>query len=110
MIWEALRRKSEDAEAQVDNGKLDYKELTVMALATSIDALMVGITFAFLKMPIVSSVLLIGLITFVICAVGVLLGHYFGTQFKKNAEVIGGTVLILIGIKVLLEHLEIIKF
>ena len=106
MIWDALRDRGEEV-CPVD-GKLDYRELLMMAIATSIDALAVGITFAFLQTPIVTAVVEIGVITFALSLVGVAIGHRFGTKFKRKAEVGGGVVLILIGLKILLEHLGLL--
>ena len=106
MVWEALR---EGDACPVDAPpRLDLKELTVLALATSIDALAVGITFAFLKANIVLSVSLIGLTTFAFSLGGVFIGHSFGARFKKKAEIFGGAILILIGLKILLEHLGLL--
>jgi putative Mn2+ efflux pump MntP len=82
--------------------------LLVLAVATSIDALAVGISFAFLNVSIVWAASLIGLITFAICFVGVFVGNKFGGLLKKRAEVIGGLILICIGLKILLEHMNII--
>jgi len=90
--------------------KLDLKELFVMAVATSIDALAVGVTFAFLQVKIVPSALTIGSITFVLSALGVAVGHKFGAKYKNKAELVGGIILVLIGVKILLEHLGIINF
>lgn len=87
---------------------LNLKQLTLMAVATSIDALAVGVTFAFLKVSIVPSVLAIGLVTFAFTLAGVLIGHKFGSRLKTKAELAGGIVLILIGTKILLEHLGIL--
>ena len=81
-----------------------------MAVATSIDALAVGITFAFLKVNIALSVSLIGVITFILSFIGVMIGNRFGNKYKNKAELAGGIVLILIGVKVLLEHLGVISF
>lgn len=86
------------------------KEMLVMAVATSIDALVVGISFAFLSVNILSAAGIIGLTTFVLSAAGVYVGHLFGARFKSAAEFAGGVILILIGLKVLLEHLGIISF
>ncbi len=88
--------------------RLDMRELVLMAIATSIDALAVGITFAFLQVDIVPAVALIGATTFVLSLGGVVLGNQFGARFEKPASVVGGVVLILIGLKILLEHLGII--
>jgi putative Mn2+ efflux pump MntP len=106
MIWESFHGK-DDESCDVD-GKLDLKELLLMAIATSIDALAVGITLAFMKTAIVPAVLEIGAITFIISFLGVVIGHQFGTRFKRGAEIAGGAVLILIGLKILLEHLGIL--
>ena len=81
-----------------------------MAIATSIDALAVGITFAFLRMDILPSALTIGLTTFILSLIGVLVGNRFGARYKKKAEITGGVVLVLIGVKILLEHLGVIAF
>jgi len=81
-----------------------------LAVATSIDALAIGISFAFLHVNVVSAVLLIGSITFVISIMGVKIGSIFGGRFKSKAELVGGVILVLIGLKILLSHLEIISF
>lgn len=86
------------------------KTMLLMAIATSIDALAVGISFAFLKVDILPAAGLIGLTTFVLAAAGVYIGNVFGAKYKTGAERLGGTVLILIGLKILLEHLGIIAF
>ena len=88
--------------------RLDYKELTMMAIATSIDALAVGVAFAFLNVNVLMAVSIIGIITFGLSLIGVLLGHTLGMKFKSNAEMFGGIVLIIIGLKILMEHLNII--
>lgn len=85
--------------------KLDIKTMIALALATSIDALAVGITFAFLKVKIVSSILIIGIITSIFSFIGVLIGNKFSNKFNKNARILGGVLLILMGIKILLEHI-----
>lgn len=88
----------------------DLKELFMLAIATSIDALAVGITFAFLNVNIVSSITIIGITTFCLSIVGVVIGNRFGAKYKNKAELAGGMILILIGLKILLEHLEIFPF
>ena len=111
MLYDAIFDKEEDC-CDV-NAKFDYKELLVMAIATSIDALAVGITFAFLGMNIVGisgAVSLIGVITFALSFVGVVIGNKFGSIYKRKAEIAGGVVLVLIGLKILLEHLGVINF
>ena len=88
--------------------RLDIRELFIMAVATSIDALAVGITFAFLQMDILPAVLLIASITFGLSLLGVIIGNRFGNRFQKKAEITGGAVLVLIGVKILLEHLGVL--
>ncbi|MBQ3214173.1 MAG: manganese efflux pump [Clostridia bacterium] len=90
--------------------KLNIKELFVLAIATSIDALAVGITFAFLDVNIWGSGAIIGVTTFALCCIGVVIGNFFGSKFKKPAEITGGVILILMGLKILLEHLGVIAF
>ena len=107
MIWDALHEDNEGQACPVDQ-KLDMKELLIMAVATSIDALAVGITFAFLQVSIVPSVCAIGLITFGLSFVGVVVGNRFGNRFQSKAQLAGGTVLVLIGLRILLEHLGIL--
>lgn len=84
---------------------LDYRELVMLAIATSIDALAVGITFAFLGVNIWVAIAIIGVTTFVLSLVGVVVGNQFGSRFEKPATIAGGIVLILIGLKILIEHL-----
>ena len=88
--------------------KLDLRELLMLAVATSIDALAVGITFAFLHVDIAFSASVIGMTTFVISFAGVSIGNRFGARFERPATVVGGVVLILIGVKILLEHLGVL--
>ena len=85
------------------------KTMFIMAVATSIDALAVGVTFAFLKVNIVSAVSFIGVITFVFSFAGVKIGNIFGAKYEKKAQMTGGIILILIGLKILLEHLGVIS-
>ncbi|MBR2916636.1 MAG: manganese efflux pump [Clostridia bacterium] len=84
------------------------KEMFPLALATSIDALAVGISLALLKVNIYASVSFIGIITFILSAAGIYIGHFFGAKYKSKAEFLGGVVLIAMGIKILLEHLGVI--
>lgn len=83
----------------------DFKSMTVLAIATSIDALAVGITLAFLEVNIVTSVLIIGITTFAFSFAGVKIGNFFGTKFRSKAELAGGVVLTAMGIKILLSHI-----
>lgn len=103
MIKEALSKEDECA-----NDSLAFKEMIILALATSIDALAVGVTFAFLNVQIVPAVLFIGVTTFTLSAIGVKIGNIFGCRYKSKAEFAGGIILIIMGIKILLEHLGII--
>ena len=106
MIHEALDNDEEEADAS-----LDVKTMFLLAVATSIDALAIGITFAFLKLStlyIILAVLFIGCITFICSAVGVKIGSIFGTKYKSKAELAGGIILILIGVKVVLDGLGIL--
>ena len=84
------------------------KSMFILAVATSIDALAVGVTFAFLRVAIVPAVTFIGVITFVCSAIGVKIGSIFGAKYKSKAELCGGIILILIGVKILLEGLGIL--
>lgn len=88
--------------------KLNIRDLFLMAIATSIDALAIGVTFAFLQTRILPAVLLIGIITFLLSLLGVIMGNRFGARFRKKAELGGGIVLILIGTKILFDHLGLI--
>lgn len=106
MIREALG-KDEEEQCSVDE-RLNIRELLMLAVATSIDALAVGITFAFLKVSIVPAVSFIGATTFVLSFAGVCIGKVFGAKYKNKAEFLGGAILILIGLKILLEHLGIL--
>lgn len=103
MLKEAL---SKDCEKQNDSVK--FKDMIVLAIATSIDALAIGITFAFLKVNVVLAVSLIGIITFAISVAGVKIGNIFGDKYEKKAEFAGGLILILLGGRILLEHLNIL--
>lgn len=101
MIKEAL---SKEADECVDE-TLRLRDLTMLAIATSVDALAVGITFAFFNVSIVLSTTIIGIITFVICVIGVKVGHVFGEKYKSKAELAGGIILIVMGCKILIDHL-----
>lgn len=90
------------------NDSIEAKTMIILAIATSIDALAVGITFAFLSAKLLSSVLIIGIITFILAIVGVKLGNKFGGVFENKAEIIGGGILIIMGFKILLEHTGVI--
>jgi len=109
MIKEAFSKEEEACD--VNSASFGFKVMFVMAIATSIDALAVGITFALLPdVNILVAIGSIGVITFILSALGVKIGSVFGAKNKKYAELSGGVVLILIGLKILLEHLGIISF
>ena len=106
MAIESFKKEENECDCCKDAQKLDLKELFVLAIATSIDALAVGITFAlYPDVNIVSAISVIGIVTFVICSGGVLIGHKFGAKFKSKAEFLGGVVLVIIGLKLLIEGL-----
>ena len=108
MIVESVKPDKEDDEVKEMDAPLDLKEMFVLAVATSIDALAVGITFAFLNVHIVSAASIIGVCTFLISFAGVKIGNIFGTKYKSKAELAGGVILILLGFKILFEHLHIL--
>lgn len=110
MIREALSGEEDEAEDAAAGGGPDHKKLFLMAIATSIDALAVGVTFAFLETPILSAVCLIGVTTFCISVAGVAVGCWFGARYKQRAEITGGVILVLLGTKILLEHLGLLSF
>ena len=107
MMVESLK-KEEDGVVKKEDVPLNIKEMFVLAVATSIDALAVGITFAFLGTPIVEAISIIGCTTFVISVGGVYIGNFFGSKYKNRAEFVGGLILVLLGLKILLEHLGIL--
>lgn len=86
---------------------MDFKSMLLLAIATSIDALAVGVTFAFLQVQIVPAVSFIGVVTFIFSAVGIKIGSLFGTKYRSKAELFGGIVLVLIGLKILLEGIGV---
>ena len=92
------------------NEDVGFKTMIVLAIATSIDALAVGITFAFLSVNLILAIALIGSITFFLSVIGTKVGNIFGDRYENKAELLGGVILIFLGIKILLEHLNIINF
>lgn len=106
MIFEAIKDRNEEKETSVY--RLDIKELTLLAIATSIDALAVGIVFAAEQAKLLFSVSVIGAITFAVCLAGVVIGNRFGSKYDDKAQIAGGAVLIVIGIKLLLDGLGVI--
>ncbi|MBP7401739.1 MAG: manganese efflux pump [Clostridia bacterium] len=103
MLYEAVRAKMNDEECPVD--PVAHRRLFILAIATSIDALAVGVGFAFMQVRILPASLVIGIITFTLSAAGCLLGKKLGGLFRKYAEIAGGLVLIGIGVRILVEHL-----
>ena len=106
MIKEALAK----GENNNCNDNVDFKTMLILAIATSIDALAIGITFAFLNVNLLLAITIIGITTFIISLIGVKLGNKFGRKYESKAGIMGGIILILIGLKILLEHLKIITF
>lgn len=107
MLFDVIKGEDDELNSEKEY-KLDIKNIAVLAVATSIDALAVGISMAFLSVDIISAASMIGITTFVISSAGVVIGHKFGTKYKDKATIAGGVILILIGVKILLEHLGII--
>lgn len=105
VIGANMIKESFSKEEECPDASFGFKTMLTLAIATSIDALAVGVTFAFLDVNIVPAVLLIGMTTFVCSAVGVKIGNVFGNRFQSKAEFLGGLVLIGIGLKILIEHL-----
>ena len=108
MIFDTLREKSRPAECR--SAEFTLRTLLMQSVATSIDALAVGITLAFLKVNIWAAASFIGVTTFIISAAGVKIGHVFGEKYTNKAELAGGLILMGIGVKILLEHLGVINF
>ncbi len=112
MLKEAF---SKGCDCEDHDADLSAKTMFVMAIATSIDALAVGISLSMAGLPLTGTqgifmaVALIGVVTFVMCAIGVKIGNIFGSRFEKKAQAAGGVILILLGLKILLEHLEVLK-
>ena len=105
LIREAIWGKEEE-----QDGSLGFKTMFLLAIATSIDALAVGVSFACIQVKLWSSVIIIGITTFLFSVLGVKIGNVFGSKYERSAGIIGGIILILIGLKILLEHLGIISF
>ena len=104
MLWEAF---SNPEDKEVDD-RLKIRELLVLSVATSVDALAVGLSFAFLSISIAETAVLIGVTTFVLTFAGILIGHRAGVRFRRPAEIAGGLILILIGTRILFDHLGIL--
>jgi putative Mn2+ efflux pump MntP len=110
MIYEAMKSKEEGCPTVGSQEKsLGNKALLLLAIATSIDALVVGVSFALFDVAIIESVIIIGAITFVICLTGVLIGKKCGCLLGNYAEIVGGSVLVFIGVKIFIEHTHILS-
>lgn len=107
MLWDVSH---DDGDDDGGDDRLDMRELFGLAIATSIDALAVGIGFSFLDIDVAEAATIIGATTFVLSLAGVAIGNRFGARFEKPAQVIGGVVLIVIGLKILLEHMGVLAF
>lgn len=103
-----IRETFGEEDCQEADDSLDVKTMLTLAVATSIDALAVGITFAFLQVEIVPAVSFIGVTTFIISVAGVKIGNVFGSRWQKGAQIAGGVILICLGVKILVEHLGLI--
>ena len=108
LIGGNMIKESFDSEDKKKNDKIDFKTMIVLAIATSIDALAIGITFAFFEVNLLLSISIIGIITFLLSILGVKIGNKFGDKYQNKAEFVGGLILVLMGIKILLEHLGIL--
>lgn len=106
MVIEAVKEWNEEDIVEVKDQPLDHKNMFMLAIATSIDAIAVGITFAFLETPIIEAITIIGITTMIISIIGVVVGNFFGGKYKHKAELVGGVILILLGLKILIEHLS----
>ena len=102
-------RESRECGEESLNSSFSFRTMLPLAVATSIDALAVGVTFAFLTVPILPAVSFIGVVTFTLSIVGVKVGNVFGCRYKSRAELAGGLVLVLMGCKILLEHLGVLS-
>lgn len=98
-------KESFEDESDSCNDDVGFKTMVILAIATSIDALTVGITFAFLKVNLIAAISMIGVITLALSVIGTKIGNKFGNKYKNKAELVGGIILVLLGIKILLEHL-----
>lgn len=108
MLYDALRGSGEEASCDEADDRFDFKETTVLAIATSIDALAVGIMFGSLQIDVAPAATVIGVTTFVFSLAGVVIGNKFGARFERPATIVGGIILLFIGFKIVLEHLGLI--
>lgn len=104
LIGMNMIKEARSQEEECFDDTLKIRDLIMLSIATSIDALAIGITFAFFKVPILMAISVIGIITFIICVIGVKIGNVFGEKYKSKAELVGGAILIIMGLKILIEH------
>ncbi len=109
MIIES-RKKNSCETSDKNSNPLSFKKMLPLAISTSIDALAVGVTFAFLSVKIIPAISLIGIVTLILSFTGVYIGSFFGCRFKSHAEMAGGIILVLMGVKILLNHIGLISF
>ena len=109
MIVEAVKEWNEEDIVEVKDQPLDHKNMFMLAIATSIDALAVGITFAFLDTPIIEAITIIGITTMIISIAGVVIGNYFGGKYKHKAELVGGIILVLLGVRILIMGFSLLS-
>lgn len=93
------------SDSKTSNENVDFKTMFILALATSIDALTIGVTFAFLDVNILLAATIIGVVTFLLSLMGVKIGNRFGSKYEAKAEILGGIILVFMGIKILVEHM-----
>ena len=105
MIADAIKERRDESIVTEMDPPLDHKELFIMAIATSIDALAVGVTLSFLDVSIILSASVIGAVTFLICVGGVFVGNIFGEKYKTYAQIVGGAILLVLGLRILITHL-----
>ena len=101
-------KESADENEKKLNDKVDVKTMILLSIATNIDALAVGVTFAFFEVSLLLAILIIGMISFILSVLGVITGNKFGNKLQNKAELTGGIIIIIIGFKILLEHLGIL--
>ncbi|MBZ9571698.1 manganese efflux pump MntP family protein [Methanobrevibacter sp. TMH8] len=106
MIYESITE--DEKEEGISKDRFSFKELTLLAIATSIDAFAVGVTFAILKIPILIPIILIGIVCFIFSEIGILIGRKIGSFFGNKFEIVGGAVLVLLGVRILLSGLGVI--
>lgn len=109
MIKESRKDENEEIECNDGSSGLEFKRMLLLAIATSIDALAVGVTFSFLQVNILPAVTFIGITTFFLSALGVKIGNVFGVKYKSRAELAGGLILIILGSKILLDHIGLLQ-